>query len=62
MIKVKVIKGNINNALKKWKNKAFKTRMLIELKDRKEYTKKSVTRRAEIDRAKHKQKLKDEEN
>ena len=62
MIKVKVNKGNINMALKKWKNKMFKTKMLIELKERKDYTKKSVKRRAEIDRAKHKQKLKDEEN
>tara|TARA_B100000963_G_C22614253_1_gene666495 strand:+ start:899 stop:1087 length:189 start_codon:yes stop_codon:yes gene_type:complete len=62
MIKVKVNKGNINMALKKWKNKMFKTKMLIELKERRDYTKKSVKRRAEIDRAKHKQKLKDEEN
>ena len=62
MIKVKVNKGNINMALKKWKNKMFKTKMLIELKERKDYTKKSVKRRAEIDRAKHKQKLKDEDN
>tara|TARA_Y100000389_G_C17423832_1_gene498343 strand:+ start:831 stop:1019 length:189 start_codon:yes stop_codon:yes gene_type:complete len=62
MIKVKVIKGNINNALKNWKNKAFKTKMLLELKDRKEYAKKSIKRRAEVDKAKHKQKLRDEED
>lgn len=62
MIKIKVYKGNINNALKKWKNKIYNTKMLIDVRDRKEHTKKSVKRRAEIDKAKYMQKMKDEEN
>jgi len=61
MLKIKVKKGNINQALKNLKNKVFKTKMLNDIRDRKDYTKKSVKRRDEINKAKHIQKLKDED-
>jgi small subunit ribosomal protein S21 len=61
MLKIKVKKGNINQALKNLKNKVFKTKMLNDIRERKDYTKKSVKRRAEINKAKHIQKLKDED-
>lgn len=61
MLKIKVKKGNINQALKNLKNKVFKTKMLNELRERKEFTKKSVKRRAEIDKAKYIQNLNDED-
>ncbi len=61
MLKIKVKKGNINQALKNLKNKVFKTKMLNDLRERKEFTKKSVKRRAEIDKAKYIQNLNDED-
>jgi len=61
MLKIKIKKGNINQALKNLKNKVFKTKMLNDIRDRKDYTKKSVKRRAEINKAKYIQKLKDED-
>lgn len=44
-------KEGIEKALKKLKNKFDKTKVLKELKKRKEYTKPSVKRREEIKRA-----------
>ncbi len=61
MLKIKVKKGNINQALKNLKNKVFKTKMINDLRERKEFTKKSVKRRAEIDKAKYIQSLNDED-
>lgn len=61
MLKIKVKKGNINQALKNLKNKVFKTKMLNDLRERKEFTKKSVKRRSEIDKAKYIQSLNDED-
>lgn len=60
MFKVKV--KNINQALKELKGKVHKSRMIIELRDRQEYVKKSVKRRKEIQRAIHKENKKRESN
>ena len=60
MLKIKVAKGNINQALKNLKNKVFKTKMLNDIRERKDYTKKSVKRRAQINKAKYIQGLNDE--
>jgi len=61
MLKIKVKKGNINQALKNLKNKVFKTKMLNDIRERKEFVKKSVKRRSEIDNAKYIQNLNDED-
>jgi small subunit ribosomal protein S21 len=61
MLKIKVKKGNINQALKNLKNKVFKTKMLNDIRERKEFVKKSVKRRSEIDKAKYIQNLNDED-
>jgi len=61
MLKIKVAKGNINQALKNLKNKVFKTKMLNDIRERKEFVKKSVKRRSEIDKAKYIQNLNDED-
>lgn len=47
MIKVKVKegKGGLERALKEYKSKVIKTRQMRELQDRKEFEKKSVTKR-----------------
>ena len=60
MLKIKVAKGNINQALKNLKNKVFKTKMLNDIRERKDYTKKSVKRRAQINKAKDIEGLNDE--
>ena len=41
MLKIPVIKGNINRALKQFKKKFRDTQVLKELRERKNYTKKS---------------------
>lgn len=46
IIKVKN-KGGIERALKEYKNKVFKTKLLNNLRDRQEFTKKSEKRREE---------------
>ena len=46
--RVKVIKGNIQQALKKWKNKTFDSGHLDELKERKEFLKPSVVKRKKL--------------
>ena len=51
MLKVPVIKGNINRALKQFKKKFKQTKVLQELKDRKQYIKPSKKRRIQKDEA-----------
>ena len=53
MILVKLEGTTIEKALKTLKIKWDKTRTLRELRDRKEFTKKSVKRRTEINKAKY---------
>lgn len=58
MLKVNVENKNIEKALKELKSKIIKTRQNSHLNDRREFKKKSVVRRSQINRAIHKQKLK----
>ena len=51
MLVIPVIKGNINKALKQFKRKFRDTKVLKELRERKNYTKKSLKRRIEKDEA-----------
>ena len=51
MLKIPVVKGNINKALKQFKRKFRNTKVLKELRERKNYTKKSLKRRIEKDEA-----------
>ena len=51
MLIIKVQKGNINRALKQFKRKFRDTKVLKELRERKNYTKKSLKRRIEKDEA-----------
>ena len=51
MLKIPVVKGNINRALKQFKRKFRDTKVLKELRERKNYTKKSLKRRIEKDEA-----------
>lgn len=48
---------NIERAIKKYKKKFEKTKVMRELRDRREFTKPSVTRRQEKIRAAYKQRL-----
>jgi small subunit ribosomal protein S21 len=56
MLIIKVIKKDINRALKQLKSKVIKTRQVKELRDRKEYEKPSETNRNEKNKAKYVQK------
>ena len=62
MLKIPVVKGNINRALKQFKRKFRNTQVLKELRERKYYTKPSKKRRVEKDEAirKHKKQQDDE--
>ena len=62
MLIIKVQKGNLNRALKQFKRKFRDTQVLKELKERKNYTKKSLKRRIEKDEAirRHKKQQDDE--
>jgi small subunit ribosomal protein S21 len=51
-------KTPIEKALKLFKSKVIKTKLMSELKQRKEYTKKSVKRRDEVNKAVYSEKLK----
>ena len=51
MLITKVQKGNIERALKQFKRKFRDTKVLKELRERKNYTKKSLKRRIEKDEA-----------
>ena len=60
MLKIEVKKGNINRALKEFKKKFKRTGTLQELRDRKQYTKKSVLNRRKKEKAILKEKYKRE--
>ena len=63
MIIIKINQGNpLEKALKTLKSKVIKTKQNQILFDKKQYTKKSVLRRAQILKAKHIQGLKDQSN
>ena len=51
MLKIPVVKGNINRALKLFKRKFRDTQVLKELRERKNYTKKSLKKRIEKNEA-----------
>ncbi|NND53025.1 MAG: 30S ribosomal protein S21 [Flavobacteriaceae bacterium] len=53
---------NIDRALKRYKRKFIKTGAKNQLNERKQYTKPSVSRRAQIQKAQYVQALKDAEN
>ena len=57
MLIVKVKKNDIEKALKELKSKVIKTRQNSQLNYRKEFIKKSVERREELNRAKYRQQL-----
>jgi small subunit ribosomal protein S21 len=61
MLKVPVIKGNINRALKQFKRKFRDTQVLRELRERKNYTKKSLKRKIQKEEAIRKLKKQDDE-
>ena len=56
MLKVPVIKGNLNKALKIFKKKFKSTGVVKEIRERQQYTKKSTKRRLIKNKAIHKQK------
>lgn len=56
MLKVPVIKGNLNKALKIFKKKFKSTKVIKEIRERQQYTKKSKKRKLIKDKAIHKQK------
>ena len=63
MIIIKITQGNpLEKALKTLKSKVIKTKQNQILFDKKQYTKKSVLRRAQILKAKHIQTIKDRLN
>jgi small subunit ribosomal protein S21 len=63
MIIIKITQGNpLEKALKTLKSKVIKTKQNQILFDKKQYTKKSVLRRAQILKAKHIQWIKDQSN
>jgi small subunit ribosomal protein S21 len=63
MIIIKINQGNnIEKALKTLKSKVIKTKQNQVLFEKREYTKKSVLRRAQILKAKHIQSLRDQSN
>ncbi|UMB53545.1 30S ribosomal protein S21 [Lutibacter sp. A64] len=53
---------NIDRALKRYKRKTRNTKVLNQLRERKQFTKKSVKRRMQIEKAEYKQRLRDQEN
>ena len=55
MLKVPVIKGNLNKALKIFKKKFKATGVVKEIRERQSYTKKSLKKRLIKDKAIHKQ-------
>ena len=63
MLKIKIKKGEkIESALKRLKRKVRDTGVLKQVRDRQEYTKPSVTRRKQIQKAQYIQKLRDQES
>ena len=51
MLKIPVVKGNINRALKQFKKKFRDTKVLKEVRERKNYTKPSIKRRKQKEKA-----------
>ena len=51
MLKIPVVKGNLNKALKQFKRKFKDTQVLKELRERKNYTKPSAKKRVQKDEA-----------
>jgi small subunit ribosomal protein S21 len=63
MIIIKITQGNpLEKALKTLKSKVIKTKQNQILFEKREYTKKSVLKRAQILKAKHIQSIKDQSN
>ena len=63
MIRIKLEgKTSIDQALKKYKMRFSKHKIMDELKERTEYTKKSVEKREELRKAKYREKKRKEEN
>ena len=60
MLKIPVVKGNINKALKQFKRKFKQTGILKEVRERKNYTKPSTKRRKQKEKAIIKQKYREE--
>ena len=60
MLNIPVVKGNINKALKQFKIKFKKTGVLKEIRERKEFIKKSKKRKINKEKAILKQKYKEE--
>ena len=60
MLKIPVVKGNINKALKIFKRKFKQTGVLKEIRERKEFIKKSKKRKINKEKAILKQKYKEE--
>ena len=56
MLRVPVIKGNLNKALKLFKKKFKSTKVIKEIRERQQYTKKSKKRKLIKDKAIHKNK------
>jgi ribosomal protein S21 len=61
MLIIEVKKNNIDSALKQFKSKVIKTKLVTQLQDRKTYKKKSDVKRQIIKDAIYKQKKKSEE-
>ena len=63
MLKIKVKKGEkIESALKRLKRKFRDTGVMKQLRERKEFTKPSIIRRKQIQKAQYIQKLRDQES
>ena len=60
MLKIPVVKGNINKALKIFKRKFKQTGILKEVRERKNHTKKSTKRKISKEKAILKRKYKEE--
>jgi small subunit ribosomal protein S21 len=58
MLIIHVKKGDLERSLKELKSKVIKTRQNTHLNDRREYTKKSVSKRQTLQKAKYRQKFK----
>jgi len=58
MLQIPVKEGeSIERALKKYKKKFEKTKVMLQLRERKQFEKPSVTRRQEVIRASYKQRM-----
>ena len=62
LVTVKVRKGDINRALKRFKRAVMDSGHLFELRERQEYTKPTTIRRKQKQKAKYIQKIKGSEN